>query len=1092
MSALETLIRIRVQNDASNGLDDVAESAEEMERKVQKAMEDLRNRLRSSMQDVQRGFRDGLRFDTSNLNNLASMQEAAFRRMSESARRVFEQTRTPLERQQAEQAELNSLLQAGAIDADTYARAMRRIEQDTDRLNSTSNRFAGVLNHLKGLFAGLFATLGAQELLHTADQMSLLNNQIKQVTNSEAEYLTVKKELLGIANRTTSDLEATTTLYTRSKRALQDYGYTQQEVLKFTETTANMMYVSGVAAQEQAAALRQLGQALGKGNLNGDEFVSIAEGAPILLDVVAQYMGKTRGELKELASDGKITSDILFNAISGAAEKFAAKAGELPMTFGQSITVLKNNWKTFIDGLMNSSGFMTAIANSIKFVADHLNSLASAIAIVGIGFLTQQMAAFTLSVGAASGAFTALKAILLANPFTAVAAAIATVLVATGEMENAMAAIGTVTSDVIDLISDGYEGLADLISAVYHDITGSAEQSTATQTGLFNGFFDDCGTGFYGLLQSVGKVMDGIAGTIRACCVHGINAFSGLWNALASGAVSAANSAIAQVERLINSVVSGINRLIGMVNSIGGSVASIGAVSLGRLSAGSSAGGASPTFGETYAQVMASQQANGLQSYFKNVQQRNTPKGGVNLGGPRGKRTAPLGSDGGKGGGGGKGGKKGSGKGGKGGQDKKGKAARDTRLQDWTAELELQKLVYQEQELRQNTHNKWQLSNELKFWQDKLRLVDNNSKIGIDIRKKVFGLHSKIYDEHAKKEEQRLSASLAAEKYHFDVAEQLADTLLTLDKLSQAERLELELEFEQERYDLAVKAMNDRIALAKADPERDTEKLAQLYEQLLELERQFELKKMQIKNKQEVQRRKETPTFWEKLDDGKGNVWQEMQNQMEQTFTAILSRTQTFRQAMNNLFKNIGQTFILELVTKPLMAETMKYIKTTGIYQMLFGQQIAMQSAASAAIIGAKATETTAVVSDNAVQAASGAAASQASIPYVGPILAVAAMGAMMGAVMGLLGGKGNSTTTTITRIPSAAGGWDIPAGINPLTQLHEREMVLPAEHADTIRGLSSSGSGETIIINTAGGDFIHKKDLAKLLKQLKRDFKFN
>ena len=55
MSALETLIRIRVQNDASNGLDDVAESAEEMERKVQKAMEDLRNRLRSSMQAAEAG-----------------------------------------------------------------------------------------------------------------------------------------------------------------------------------------------------------------------------------------------------------------------------------------------------------------------------------------------------------------------------------------------------------------------------------------------------------------------------------------------------------------------------------------------------------------------------------------------------------------------------------------------------------------------------------------------------------------------------------------------------------------------------------------------------------------------------------------------------------------------------------------------------------------------------------------------------------------------------------------------------------------------------------------------------------------------------
>ena len=90
------------------------------------------------------------------------------------------------------------------------------------------------------------------------------------------------------------------------------------------------------------------------------------------------------------------------------------------------------------------------------------------------------------------------------------------------------------------------------------------------------------------------------------------------------------------------------------------------------------------------------------------------------------------------------------------------------------------------------------------------------------------------------------------------------------------------------------------------------------------------------------------------------------------------------------------------------------------------------------------------------------------------------------------MGGGGSSTTTTTTRIPSAAGGWDIPAGINPLTQLHENEMVLPAEHAQTIREMAgqSGGDNSTIIINTTGGDFVHKKDMAKLLKQLNREFK--
>ena len=99
----------------------------------------------------------------------------------------------------------------------------------------------------------------------------------------------------------------------------------------------------------------------------------------------------------------------------------------------------------------------------------------------------------------------------------------------------------------------------------------------------------------------------------------------------------------------------------------------------------------------------------------------------------------------------------------------------------------------------------------------------------------------------------------------------------------------------------------------------------------------------------------------------------------------------------------------------------------------------------------------------------------------------------MLAFITGFGKGSGNSTSTTVTRIPSAAGGWDIPTGLNPMAQLHEEEMILPAEHANTIRTLSSNGNAQQqpIVIQTTGGDFIHKRDLAKLLKSMKRDYRF-
>lgn len=85
----------------------------------------------------------------------------------------------------------------------------------------------------------------------------------------------------------------------------------------------------------------------------------------------------------------------------------------------------------------------------------------------------------------------------------------------------------------------------------------------------------------------------------------------------------------------------------------------------------------------------------------------------------------------------------------------------------------------------------------------------------------------------------------------------------------------------------------------------------------------------------------------------------------------------------------------------------------------------------------------------NAADASSGAAASQASIPFIGPILAVTAMAAMEAAVLGLL-----------SLIPSASSGFDIPNSINPVTQLHGGEMVLPKQYADVVRGMAGDGGG--------------------------------
>lgn len=123
--------------------------------------------------------------------------------------------------------------------------------------------------------------------------------------------------------------------------------------------------------------------------------------------------------------------------------------------------------------------------------------------------------------------------------------------------------------------------------------------------------------------------------------------------------------------------------------------------------------------------------------------------------------------------------------------------------------------------------------------------------------------------------------------------------------------------------------------------------------------------------------------------------------------------------------------------------------------------QVQSQVAASTQTMTTKATEATAVVGSNAAEAASGAAASQASIPYVGWALAGAAFAATLAMVMGAK-----------SSIKSASGGYDVPAGVNPVTQIHAEEMVLPAHLANPMREmLAGGGGGGGININISALD---------------------
>lgn len=941
-------------------------------------------------------------------------------------------------------------------------------QQAADKVKTEVDKIGSGLSGLTGLLAGLASVGFAKSMLDIADAVQSINSQIRQVVSSETKYLAVQRQLLDTANHTRASLESTASLYVSTSRALKDYGYTQQEILKFTEATNNAMTIGGVGAQQQAAALMQLSQALGSGVLQGDEFKSIAEAAPILLDTIAEYMGKSRAEIKKLGSEGKLTADVIFKAISGASEKFGEQAAKMPMTMGQALTVFSNNWKSMVSKLLNDSGAMSGIAAVIKLIADNLN------------LVVPIVAGFAVAVAAAVAPTVALNLALLANPFGIIAVAIGTVI-------GLIAKFG----DEIDVFGGGWSNLSDVIRAVWQIITETIGEAVGTVKSWFDGLTGWLNENVGGWSSLFGRVMSAISSAIGAYVNVYINTFATGWMLIkeatnnmpqffANLGKTIGNVFISAIEWMLNKAVNMINSMIDFANKAASMVGISGIEKLNKVQMGRmDDGGLGKRITDSMTKDRAGAMANAVRERAANIHEADALKGRGDGGHAKTAQKKPGANQG-----GGKGGKSRSGGSG---------AAKDP-MQAWEEEIKAQKLAHREMQRETLTHQEWDLAREAEYWRAKLATVDANGKTGVKIREKILTLEEQLSKQSIEAKMNQVAEWEKLDKHKLEMEKDAADQALAAGRISQLERLDMEIEFENRRYQIAYDALQERIALAEQDPTYSQTAIDKLKAQMGELGQGHERTQAKNEGKRENQRRKDAPNVMEMLQDGGKNVWQEAQQQMGQAFTAMLTRAQSFRQAMNGFFKSMGQTFIQEMVTKPLMGLMRRMVQESAIYKMIFGTKETLETAASAKTAATKATETTAVVSSNAVQAASGAAASQASIPYVGPILAVAAMAAMMAAVMGLMGGGGGSqTTTTTTRIPSAAGGWDIPAGINPLTQLHENEMVLPAEHAQTIREMAGQqgGSDSTIIINSTGGDFIHKNDLAKLLKQMKRDFKF-
>lgn len=233
-----------------------------------------------------------------------------------------------------------------------------------------------------GLLAG---TLG--DVARTADAYTDLRSRIQLVTGEGPALQATFEGVFDVATRTNSSLESTGTLFQRLAQAGQSAGLTTQQAvaqaLSLTETINQAVQVSGASAQSSDAALQQLIQGLQSGVLRGEEFNSVMEQAPRLAKALADGLGVTTSELRKQAEAGRLTSEVVINALQGQAQVVQGEFSKLAPTVGRAITNLSTEWTRYVGEVDQATGISRTAAEAISALGKHLDTVGATLFAAG-------------------------------------------------------------------------------------------------------------------------------------------------------------------------------------------------------------------------------------------------------------------------------------------------------------------------------------------------------------------------------------------------------------------------------------------------------------------------------------------------------------------------------------------------------------------------------------------------------------------------------------------------------------------------------------------------------------------------------------
>lgn len=283
-------------------------------------------------------------------------------------------------------ADLRTVLRI--IAKDETKGALTKTKQELKGIGTT----LGDLRNQAIALAGInFGVGGLAQLVALADGYALTTSRLKLLSGETENFVAVQKEVFEIAQDTFTTYEQTAAIYGNLAASTKEVGVSSKELLAVTKALNQSYLISGSTQQEAKASTIQLVQALASGQIRGQEFNSVAEQGRRILFALKDATGKTAGELREFANQGKLTTEFFLNAFLPQAEKINEEFDTLPLTVGRSLTQLQNEFERFVGEQNKELGITRDIALAFQTLTDNFEDFASVVVTSGgavVAFLT--------------------------------------------------------------------------------------------------------------------------------------------------------------------------------------------------------------------------------------------------------------------------------------------------------------------------------------------------------------------------------------------------------------------------------------------------------------------------------------------------------------------------------------------------------------------------------------------------------------------------------------------------------------------------------------------------------------------------------